>query len=516
MVMGRTGAREKAGIADIETLDIDTFVNLLNGQHTKWLWYGKPRKNHEIDAFSSLGGDNGIVFTKDENGGYIWTSQKRDSTADDVRVHGMTNRIYSHPMHESSASIDSPEKEQALRRKAMKTVTGRVTDARSGLGRIKDAVGMNNFRGHHSKYSKEDNFVSDSESFRERPPRRTEGQAKANEEHINSSKSQTNLAYPPDRALQQSMSMQQLDSPLQQDRASRQPSLERMKGRTNDSEAASTVGSSSLNQDVGSERRPSPPLKTPDDLLALDLDAGLTRRASRQSEAHSRKKSGQNSEMPVPLQRTRSLPRPVAHLQADKNGSNHWPRHMSFSNFIDVLANDRIGNLPTASFGEIDESKPPHKLLSWEQGLTFDVQQMAHDLQQIRINDVPLVERKLDNVTTLDKQTEREHEMLEELYEAKLEEHNNLKDASDDLLTEERNRLTESVRDVETLGAKLEYELNTLQSKVEDMENGIADFERQIEQLESRTAQLDNEKRTSWLQWALALFAWSGEASTER
>lgn len=136
---------------------------------------------------------------------------------------------------------------------------------------------------------------------------------------------------------------------------------------------------------------------------------------------------------------------------------------------------------------------------------------MATSLQQLGENDGSLVERKVEEVTALDKQAAHDHEVLEDLYHTKLEEHNNLKEASDDLLAEERTTLAECVKDVEILGAKLEYELNTLQSKVEDMENGIADFERQIEQLENRAEELMEKKRISWLQWAFGFFTRSSK-----
>jgi len=45
MVMDAVGKRDRAGIADIETTDLERFVQLLYGERCKWLWDGKPRKN---------------------------------------------------------------------------------------------------------------------------------------------------------------------------------------------------------------------------------------------------------------------------------------------------------------------------------------------------------------------------------------------------------------------------------------------------------------------------------------
>jgi len=65
--------------------------------------------------------------------------------------------------------------------------------------------------------------------------------------------------------------------------------------------------------------------------------------------------------------------------------------------------------------------------------------------------------------------------------------------------------LADANKDVETLAAKLEYELSALESKVEDVENGVADFERLVRQIEVRAEDLDadSEARVTWLGWSL-------------
>ena len=158
--------REKAGIAEVETLDIETFVHRGSGERFKWLWYGKPRKNNESDVFSSLGGDESMVLNDNEQGG----GKKRDSVDEDMSLrHVLSDRIYLSPSFGPPTSIDHPEKDQGLRRAVFKNVTGKATDARSGLGRIRDAVGMRGRRGHHHKYSKDGDFTSDGDSLKERP-----------------------------------------------------------------------------------------------------------------------------------------------------------------------------------------------------------------------------------------------------------------------------------------------------------------------------------------------------------
>lgn len=165
-------AREKAGIAEIETLDIETFVQLASGERCKWLWYGKPRKS-DTDVFKHLGAEDGMVFESDEHGGYVWAKHQQGSVVEERTRFGSTDRVHTHTSHGSGSSFDGADKDQALRRAVLKSVTGRMTDARSGLGRIRDAVGI---RGYHSRHSKGAGSFSDGESLRERPIRLSDEQ----------------------------------------------------------------------------------------------------------------------------------------------------------------------------------------------------------------------------------------------------------------------------------------------------------------------------------------------------
>ena len=59
MMMGIVGAGEKDGIAEVETVDIDRFVELVRGDHAKWLWHGRPRKTGSGDMFDRLPDEDG-------------------------------------------------------------------------------------------------------------------------------------------------------------------------------------------------------------------------------------------------------------------------------------------------------------------------------------------------------------------------------------------------------------------------------------------------------------------------
>ncbi|CAF9925147.1 MAG: hypothetical protein HETSPECPRED_005762 [Heterodermia speciosa] len=507
MVMGRVGAREKAGIADIETLDIETFTSLLHGERAKWLWYGKPRKNNDTDGLGSIGTKDDMIFTKDDKGGYVWSSQKRESVTDDSRMNVLSSRVYSHQSHESQTSLEVQDREQKSRRNVLKGVQGRMTDARSGLGRIKDAVGMGGFRGHHHKYSKEEYLVSDADIFVERPPRKHNEPSRSIDKDDQSSKLHEAARTELDDGKEGSApSVQSGDLPGET-RDSRRSSRELLKDTTiADEDAVSITSAESVENFPPVERTGSVPTINTDDLLATDFDSEIPRpgRISTQ-EVDRLRDIGQFQKryaFPPALRRTQSL---VQHgsLEGASSYTSRWPRRLSFSIFTDVTAADI--SCDWADSVGID-GKDYGKAFASEKRLTFQAQTMAGSLQRMKDVDGSIVEGKVDEVTALENQGGRDHETLDSTYRERLDEFNNMRDSSDELITEERNTLTESVKDVETLGAKLEYELNTLQSKVEDMESGIADYERQVVQLENRAEDLDDEGEEPWFRWYLKLF----------
>ena len=114
------------------------------------------------EALGKFYDDNRLMFGNDDHGGYVWSGTKRDSTADEgssemCKKRG-TGAVYIRSAPESAGSLGNPaDKEQHLRRAMIRSVAGRMNDARSGLGRIKDAVGISGLRGHHHKQSKDDN-----------------------------------------------------------------------------------------------------------------------------------------------------------------------------------------------------------------------------------------------------------------------------------------------------------------------------------------------------------------------
>lgn len=510
VVMGMVGGRDKIGIAEVESLDIDTFVQLVYGERCKWLWHGKPPKNIETDLFSDAGFDDRMIFSNDEHGGYTWSTPRRDSVLDDYPRHSATDRAHTPPSHESQTNLDPTNKDLALRKTVLKSVTGKMTDARSGLGRIKEAVGKTGLRGHYHKYSKDGNVASDGDSIAETPidqyalkqsdlwgsqqetkPMNDEGavgyplnsrRGSSIPEHSSDAKTEVQNIVPDEKALDTDPeSISSLDSEsrnlrLEDHRLNHFSSPNKVSGNSNTSldsiQAANPQDASNLPSRKSEWRKPFPHESDPSTLLRSikSLSQLRTRFENRYYEYR-------------------------------------WPRHLSFSAVVDVVAAGT--DLDTNSISNLDAGKSSDATLAFEESLAKNARFLGARLQDLRTKDGLLVEQKVEEVHDFEKQYAKDQETLDHMFRQRFEEFDALRVASVELVADEKKSLTEMIKDVDNLGAKLEYELTALQSKVEDVESGVAEFERHVLEIERRAEELHEAgtNRNSWLWWALSFFA---------
>ena len=500
--------RERAGIAEIETLDIETFVQMGSGERFKWLWYGKPRKNNESDVFSSLGGDEGMILNDNEQDG----GKKRDSVDDDTSLrHVLSDRIYLSSSIGSHTSIDHPEKDQGLRKAVFKNVTGKATDARNGLGRIRDAVGMKGLRGHYHKYSKD---VDDGDSFKEKP--------------------RTSIEEPIQPELKGQASVNPIAQPDsgEQSLVGSQQSSRRGSGFREEKTHPEITGSKDDFKDViysGEFDKSASSLESPfvnhgptdrsDYMSAMENASGVRSRTEGREPFDDSKKGSLTLEdtaaikkmqefkgqyHPTPLLRTtRSLPKLSANTP--KYWERRWPRQLSFTAMVDVLAAGVDSGMNEQD--SITARESACTALSFEKSLTVQGRVMGQRLEDCEKQVASWVEQKVDQIQIYEQQAASDQARLDLIHHQKFDDYNVLHDGSDDLLSEERSNLTEAVKDLENLGAKLEYEISTLESKVEEVENGVADFERQVLQIEARAEELDEpgEAKISWAGWFLRM-----------
>ncbi|CAK36901.1 uncharacterized protein An01g03630 [Aspergillus niger] len=436
MVMGMVRGREKGGIADIETLDIDNFAHLVTGERAKWLWRGKPRK-----------------------GGIDDNAQRRPP--------------------ESASSLD--EKDQNLGRLVRKGVSEKVSDARAGFGRFKDAVGL---RSHPQKHSRDDidlggasTHLSPIDSDTEvSQSKKSDGGAPVGSVDVQDHEGQA----PKDDS--------QVESPprtiLPQSPKSRAPAI--------------TVETVPSQADSESSRKVSVP-RTDDE--AQDLERWRT--LSTDITVDPRE---QTSEVGIMLLRR---PQSCTELNVASDSSrldNYWPRHLSFSTVEEVVLGWKdLG-------GEAFKEKPDTLLdeaIMQEDILASDARIFSSRIQELSEHTVPWVEQQVSSVDDLSRCLHESREKVNAAYLERLSIFEQMRARSSDLLTEEHSQLTDYMRRVELMGAKLDYELHVLDSRVEDVETNLDEFERHVNAIENRVKLLirgEHEKQdNSWFSWVRRL-----------
>lgn len=475
MVMGMVRGREKGGIADIETLELDDFASLVTGERAKWLWRGKPRKSGLGDGFAHDQPAADMMFNRDEQGNYVWTSRKRHSYEDlagDRSLQG-SDRPWRQP--DTGAAPD--EKDQNLSRMVRRGVSGKVSDARIGFGRFKEAVGLPSLRSQHKSTKDGAELMGDAaympaiESDAEMPVLKTQADA-----HLTD---QESISEPQDQARFHAVKAEQPAS-------TSGPTVSELEP------PKTTVDSPRDNEKTESAR------KTSTSQLEED-ESDLGRSRTRSTDAS----VSQDELSRVDLMLLR---RPQSFIESSttddsERRSNGWPRHLSFSIVEDVV-------LGWESLGgrEALQPKPDATLeqaVALEDTLASDVRIFSSKIEELSHHTVPWVEKQVNSVDELNRKLYESQENINSIYLDQVEKYQQMRERSSELLTEEHNYLVDTMKRVEMMGAKLDYELDILESKVEDVESGLGEFERHVVELETRMKGLikneEEKQNNSWL-----------------
>ncbi|KAK8016392.1 Protein STB6 [Apiospora rasikravindrae] len=503
LVLGMVGGRDKGGIGDIETLDLERFISLAHGERAKWLWYGKPKRTAIEQQERSMPDLPNMLFGKDDQEDPVkrihsapldeepGTRRKEDSPA-----------VYSGTVPGSATSVaaDSPGEREALRRGVFKSVAGKMSDARSGLGRIKDAVSGASGRGHGPRpsrdessgttpYSGADNgFLSPTSgligsptptgigrafTWKNKPEEYRDGFRRDLENTSSAPVSVGGFDKPdllPDGQLN---GIQEGDGELVLDAIARQSQTSKIRNEVAKLES-SVAG-------MGKDNRKD--LQGPALGIVSRLDSSVLQLHRRHSVA------GLES-------------------QASPLNENRWPRRLSFGDAEEaVLTWTELATLGGEDEDENEDDKfASSRLASLDRqaqlaevarGLYMNVQGVARHMQ-------PWVETKVESIAALDERYAAQQEELQALYYQLMDAYRRAQDNSQEMLAGERANLTEAVKDVEVTIAKLEYEINALVSRVADVEDGVAQFEIQVDAVERRADELKAQLETEgWLHWAV-------------
>ncbi|KAL5339098.1 hypothetical protein BJX70DRAFT_178617 [Aspergillus crustosus] len=483
MVMGMVRGKEKGGIADIETIDIDNFVQLANGERAKWLWRGKPRK--------SAGETNGppaadMMFTTDEQGGYVWTSRKRHSH-EDLGIgpsFQRTDRSWKQQQQQQQQQPETPglaeDKDQNLSRMVIKGVSGKVSDARIGFGKFKDAVGLPGLRSHLQRQTIRDGaeFSGDAAQLALVESDTEIGPLKKSETVVQSGYQSAPL----------------LETQIPSNGEQGQPMSDPAGKSAETMPPAITIDPAASSEDTDTSRKASV-AQTDEDPQDLDPSksdvSGVT---------------GDQDSVPTPASCAMVLRRPHSfgelNFETDfERENNYWPRHLSFSTVEEVvLARKGLGE--NAILEKPDA--PLEEAIIHEDALASDARISGSRIRDLEIHTVPWVEGQVSSVDRLNHRLYESHEKLSSSYLERFEQYQKVREQSTELLAGEHSQLTEHMKRVEMLGAKLDYELHALESKVEDVETGLGEFERHVDDIELRVKALvrgEEKQNYSWLSW---------------
>ncbi|KAF2091225.1 hypothetical protein K490DRAFT_62545 [Saccharata proteae CBS 121410] len=476
MVMDIVGGRDKAGIAEVETVDIERFVQLVHGERSKWLWYGKPRKHHGTSMFSRLPDDG------------AWAHHKDDEFQDDS-THNDTGEGAALRKQGTQMSVDPEDIDADPRRTVLRRATGKMNDTRSSIGgRIKGAVGL---RGHQHKQSKHESDMQ---------------QYSANG-YSSSAVQQSEETPPCDRTPRESM-----DIPSAEDGRRPFPAYTKDMSETPQHTSLTNL---SKNREVVAEGDEQPELgalqtintnETCRTAAAPSSIAGSTYHGIDLDELFDEDERFGAAQM---LRRTQSFSRYMTRRGMENRNDDRWPRCLSLS-----IAEESLFRWEDISTGKGEcaiGSKDARTEMAQQAVSNEEMQRYNERLTLLGCVVNKWVERKISGVEELNAMAERDQQELEELYYPRLEEYQSLRDDTKETISHERGLLLESVKEVETLGAKLEYEINALRSKVEDVEDGVVEFERQVRVVEDMVQTLESEcrGREGWVRWGVKMMTGS-------
>lgn len=521
MVIGMvSGGRDKGNMADIETLDLDRFISLAHGERAKWLWHGKPKRPTQDHPDREMG--NGLFGGgRDEMatpstltpggaqpGKRAHTIPATDEPTLRTKEESATNDttqsapgLHSVGVATGGPAEHSPSEKDALRKTVFKRVGGKVSDARSGLGRIRDAVGGSR-RGHHA-----------------RPSRDETADAGFTSPSIASlAQSATGLSSPAmvGRAFTWKNKPEEYSSGLRysQQPASKAGSVRDSRRSEEPHEDGPVAGPAAAPPSEPDGNHPGgAPMNEPSVAGSVAGESEVHPLAHQQ---HLATFVRPDEAPPSWLQRRHSLALASVLLDDRPLNDARWPRRLSFSVAEDVVLRweeilEFLEEVPSAPGGgddvgtavvATDGDKRP--TLTVGKGDAEAARALLAQVAALRQTSERWAARQVDSVEALDDELGRQRDELADLYDQLREAYELVSRQSAELLSEERARATEAVRDVEGLAQRLEYEINALASKVADVEDGVGEFERQVEAVEARAEELKIQLETeSWMHWAV-------------
>lgn len=417
LARGFGSGREKAGIAEVETLDIERLSQLVSGKSMKWLWQGKETKS----ASSAPDELNGRVFSTDDQGNFIWTSEAKDGVGDLDLIIG-----------NGDDKIKRPSKLQP---------TARVNTRRSGDVNLTDEE-------HSASVTKSASTVDLKEANNDL--QRPRGREREFPPLV-----QSLVAAPPSNKQGELLNKEATrTSPNDQ--------------RITSGHRHALRGLDHVDQESPSKRRIQKELSR----VREDLKDRRYRRFSASVNVQPQAKSMRRSLSAVQL-------RPIVEARAAR-----LPRHLSFSIVSDSIEMAWDSDTGSDSGQDSPGAKPSAHMKVTKEKLRR-TQDLGTKLFNIERGLTPFAEGRLEKVEYISQEAQGELEELNSMYYQHFEEYQTLQATSTDLVARERTQLNEAMRSIDMLGQKLDYELDSLQARMQEVEESVEDFEKRVLDIET-------------------------------
>ncbi|KAF1812307.1 hypothetical protein P152DRAFT_487875 [Eremomyces bilateralis CBS 781.70] len=528
MEMVGRGGGEKAGIAAVETVDFETFIDLLGGGSAKWLWHGKGKKFQSSDvsgkyASGTTGEKDHPLSRKISEAGKTEppTLRKQNTVEDGASV--TSDIVRQSSIREPESAMDG-DRDRKSRRHALQ---------RAGI-KVKDTVSGKRHQPKGSKDAKDGTLYPEEADDSKQiltsiPPSPTAVSVdQVAKDHTNSpSESQSVLSKIPTFASAMTetpsvASRNLFSSPTLQLSAPNIGTKTEPVAPTNATQpelGASNATKPELGAPIHLEpepksRSPIKPLLTGPTYHGVDLN-DLFGIDTNQEISPLLRTTYSTSNLPT-LRALRALPPNPSNLPDPTPPPPHdvkWPRHLSFS----------VAESSILTWSKLDTgSSSPHPGLHAEyHALLYDggtLRRLRERLRELSCLHEGSVAPQLQRLVTVLDTAAADQGTVEGLYEPSLETYGQARDAMHDTLESERGKLMDAVREVEVLASRLEYEMAALRNKVEGVEEAVGEFGGAVRELEERIGGIEGEDRSQggWGSWVMGvLFGVAGAARVE-
>jgi hypothetical protein len=469
------GRRDKAGIADIETSYIDRFEQLVYGQRCKWLWLGKPLKNQSVDLKEHRPDDHDRGF------GRVERKHTQESVA---TARAVSDEVMSPAWSSGREGEGSIKEDVHLHRSVTKRATGFFHEGRRGFDKFKDAV-----RGHHPKGSKDESPMSPTDSSRSdlksplyrinsysppASPRIHQGpdgsldqvlqpREQHGKDHAVGRAEPQNSNHLLANPLDSNNSVFPVEDPHRkkenEDKSDNETDIENFEtiSRTISGEPSISIAGSDYHGVDLKQILPSPPD------LAQDIGP-LLRRIHSYTDFET--------------------------LTATIRPDSFYPRRLSFSTAEDSILAPLPLLLPPPSPLPHQTSLPQQ--YTHETTISSDLKALRADIASLDRKEASWTREQLLATTHLLHTADSDQNHLDSLYRPSALNLQDVRDATEVLLIDERDALHEGAKELETLAQRLDYEIEGLKGKVEDVEVNVGDFEHAVMGIEQRIQELED------------------------